>query len=179
MSQTIRRLFRFFPIALIVGGLTAFIGGAIAWGAASTQLSDQRINVAGEGEDARYASGPFAALSQIDLIQEHTAGGVVTRGFEEGTVYTDVPRPDSAKLAECLTIKPDERSPDCKIQIRNDETRSYLDNSNFKQASLYTAVMAFGVSLFVMAVGLALGVIGLLFFMMVSAQSKKLEEASA
>ncbi len=154
---------RILSILVLVGGVVLLVTGAIAWNMVSSELSDQKINVAEEGQKANYANGPFDALSQIDLIKEHTATGIENMGFPAGTVYTDVEMPDSAELAACKADKT--VADDCGELIKNDAARAFFDNSNFKQASLYTSVLAFGVAALVMGTGvlmLLLGVRGLL-----------------
>ena len=173
MSSPIRLLARIAAVMIAVGGVVAMVAGGIAWNMTSSELAAQKINVAAEGESPRYAGSPFDAFTQVDLIKEHTAAGIVKMGFPEGTVYTDVEMPDAAKLGACKAIAAPDRSDDCVEMVRNDSARAYFDNSNFKQASLYTSVLAFGTSAILVALGLALVVISALFLLLLSRGAKR------
>jgi uncharacterized membrane protein len=141
----------------------------------STELASQKIDVSGvsyelDGKEAPkdlsadYANGPFDALDQIKLIQKHTDGIITGMGFPEGTVYTGVPMPDSKELAACKAGTSEKSEDECGELKKNDAARTLFDNSNFKQASLYTSVLAFGVSALVVGLGVALLLISAIGF---------------
>ncbi len=164
MSRRTGLIARIVAGALVVGGFVFVAVGAFAWNMVSTELASQKINVAADPEKStNIANGPFDALSQIHLIQEHTQEAVVRMGFPEGTVYSQVPMPDSQQLGACK--KDATAQSDCAELLKNDSMRSYFDNSNFKQASLYTSVLAFGVAALVVGIGVCLMLIGALEFL--------------
>lgn len=167
-----------------LAGLILIVSGSIAWNMTSTELASQKIDVSGvsyelDGKDApkdlapSYASGPFDALDQIKLIQKHTKSAIVGMGFPEGTVYSEVPMPDSKELAACKAGTSEKSADECGELKKNDAARSFFDNSNFKQASLYTSVLAFGVSALVVGLGVALALVSAMGFMGFSNKSGK------
>lgn len=168
MTKPILILARVAAAMVAVGGLVAIAAGAIAWNMTSTELASQKIDMSRDGEPTRYAAGPFDAFDQVNLIKEHTAAGIVKMGYAEGTVYTDVPMPDAKELAACKAVQASARTADCAVLVRNDAARAYFDNSNFKQASLYTSILAFGTSAILVAVGLALVVMAALFLFLLA-----------
>lgn len=178
MASSTRLFARIVAVLIALGGLVAIVAGSIAWGMTSSELAAQKIDVSAEGEDARYANGPFDAFAQVSLIQEHTAAGIVKMGYPEGTVYTDIAVPNSTELAACKVIAADKRSDDCVSLVRDEAARAFFDNSNFKQASLYTSVLAFGTSAILIAVGLALAAIAVLFLLILGGRSRSAEAAS-
>lgn len=166
MKPSTSILARVVAVLIAAGGAVAIVAGSIAWGMTSSELAAQKIDVSTEGEPARYADDPFDAFAQVSLIKEHTAAAIVKMGYPEGTVYTDIAMPDSARLAECATVASSARTDECAGLVRDDAARSFFDNSNFKQASLYTSVLAFGTSAILIAVGLALVAIAALILVM-------------
>lgn len=179
MSSTTRLFARIVAALIAIGGVVAIVAGSVAWGMTSSELDAQKINVAAEGEDVHYASNPFDAFSQVSLIQEHTAAGIVKMGYPKGTVYTDIAVPDAAQLAKCKAVPAELRTDECKNLVRDEAARAFFDNSNFKQASLYTSVLAFGTSAILIAVGLALIAIAILFLLVLSTRTRSAETAGA
>lgn len=130
-------------VILLVFGI-AFIGaGAATWGMVSSQLSDENITIPG---DARWFAGqevrgPLTAYAQADVINEHALAGTENRTYAElGAAMGEV-EPGSPEHEE--------------LQAQRDSVM----NASFLRASLFTSVLAYGVSALVIGLGIVLVVV--------------------
>ena len=132
-------------IASFVVGLVLLIAGVGTWAMVSSQLADEQITVA---EDARWFAGdqvrgPLTAYSQADIINTHALHATEGRTYAElGAAMSEVD-PESEEYAE--------------LQAQ----RTTVMNASFLRASLFTSVLAFGVSAMVMGLGVILSLTGL------------------
>ena len=132
-------------IASFVVGLVLLIAGVGTWTMVSSQLADEQITVA---EDARWFAGdqvrgPLTAYSQADIINTHALHATDGRTYAElGEAMSEVD-PESEEFAE--------------LQAQ----RTTVMNASFLRASLFTSVLAFGVSVMVMGLGVILALTGL------------------
>lgn len=140
---------RFVAILCIVFGLVAIGGGVATWAMVTTQLSAENITVP---KDSTLTPGakvqdPITAYAQAEIINHHalTASGGKTYA-ELGAMITEAKTAgDTAKVDE-LTV-----------------TRNTLMNASFLRASLFTSVLAYGVSLLVMGLGVMFLLLGWAF----------------
>ena len=132
-------------IASFVVGLVLLIAGVGTWTMVSSQLADEQITVT---EDARWFAGeqvrgPLTAYSQADIINTHALAAT------EGRTY--------AELGEAMS----EVEPGSEEHAELQAQRTTVMNASFLRASLFTSVLAFGVSVMVMGLGVILALTGL------------------
>lgn len=117
-------------LVTIIFGIIFVVAGAVTWGAVTTNLGAEKINVS---DDADYFAGqlvdtPWEAWVQADVINTHAleASG--------GLTYAELPQ--------------------------DDPKRDTVMTASFLRASLFTSVVAFGVALLVVGIGVVLLLIG-------------------
>ena len=122
---------RIAAITAIVVGIVMSIAGVIAWVVISTTLADQRITVS---EDASCAAGDDVN----GPISAYCQADIIdqhTLDITGGKTYAELDR--------------------------EDPNRAVAMDSAFLQASLFTSVVAFGVSAMAFVLGIVLALIGL------------------
>jgi hypothetical protein len=125
-----RTFVRLVGLAGIIGGILLILVGGTVWGVVSTQLSAEQITVA---EDA-----PFLANAPVN--------GPFTALAEASIINTH-----ALEASEGMTY----------AQLdREDPVRGTVMNASFLRASLFTSVVAFGVSAFAIGLGLLVGFFG-------------------
>jgi len=131
-------------VSLIMGILFA-LTGAITWGVITSQLADERITTPGDAFLPNVAvNNPIAALAQADIINKHALEG------SEGRTYAELGTAAREATAAGDTAKAEELS----------KQRTSVMNGSFLRASLFTSVLAYGVSLFAIGIGLTLIILG-------------------
>ena len=132
-------------VSLIMGILFT-LTGAITWGVITSQLASERITVPA---DAAFMQGqpvrdPISALAQADIINRHALKG------SNGMTYAELGAAATAAKNAGDTAKADQLT----------AQRTTVMNGSFLRASLFTSVLAYGVSLFAIGVGVMLIVLG-------------------
>ncbi len=125
-----RTFLRLIGLAGIVGGILLILVGGTVWGVVSSQLSAEQIVVA---EDAPFLANTPVAGPFTALAQ---AAIINTHALEGsgGLTYAQLDREDPA--------------------------RAVMMNASFLRASLFTSVVAFGVSAFAIGLGAIVGLFG-------------------
>jgi ABC-type glycerol-3-phosphate transport system permease component len=125
-----RTFVRLVGLAGIIGGILLILVGGTVWGVVSSQLSAEQITVA---EDAPFLANTPVAGPFTALAQ---AAIINTHALEGsgGLTYAQLDREDPA--------------------------RAVIMNASFLRASLFTSVVAFGVSAFAMGLGVLVGFFG-------------------
>ncbi len=130
----------------LIAGILLIVAGAVTYTMVSQQLADENIIVP---DDAAFLAGdkvdgPFSAYSQADIINVHAleASG--------GNTYAELG--DMARQAEA--------EGDTELAEQYSEQRGTVMNASFLRASLFTSVLAFGVSAMVIGLGVMFGLIG-------------------
>ncbi|MGO1384004.1 MAG: aromatic ring-opening dioxygenase LigA [Arachnia sp.] len=137
---------RIVGVLSLIAGLIMIVAGSITYVMVSQQLSDENITVPG---DAAFLAGdkvdgPFSAYSQADTINKHALEGSEGRTYAElGALASEARDAGDEELAASLT-----------------EARTTVMTASFLRASLFTSVLAFGVSALVIGLGLMFGFIG-------------------
>ena len=133
-----------------VAGILMIIAGAFSWGITSTQLASENITVAQDAQSfaGQKVTGPLTAFAQAEAVKKHTMAA------SQGLTYAEL----GQKVQEA------QASGDTATAEQLQKTRDMVETGNFVRASLFTSVMAFGVSLLVMGVGLILSIIGWALF---------------
>ncbi|MDO5504366.1 MAG: aromatic ring-opening dioxygenase LigA [Actinomycetia bacterium] len=131
-------------VSLIMGILFA-VTGAVTWGVITAQLSDERITTPKDAFlPGAPVNNPIAALAQADIINKHALAGSNGMTYAElGAAANQARDAGDAAKAEELT-----------------KQRTSVMNGSFLRASLFTSVLAYGVSLFAIGIGLTLIILG-------------------
>ncbi|MDO5092060.1 MAG: aromatic ring-opening dioxygenase LigA [Propionibacteriaceae bacterium] len=156
---------KFAGLSSFVAGVLMIVSGAFAWGITSTQLASEKITVA---EDAasfqgQAVTGPLTAFAQAEVVKKHTmeASG--------GLSYAEL----GAKVREA------QAAGDTATAEQLQQTRNMVETGNFVRASLFTSVMAFGVSALVMGAGLLFSLVGWALYRVYHRQQQETAEAAA
>lgn len=133
-------------VSLVLGILFTLTGGVV-WGVVVSQLSAEKITVPNDAKFMQGAavSGPLSALAQADIINTHALKG------SNGMTYSELGAAATAAKNAGDTAKADELT----------KQRATVMNGSFLRASLFTSVLAFGVSALVMGLGVVLALAGL------------------
>lgn len=137
-------------ILSIIAGLVMIIAGAFTWFTVTDQLKAENITVPGDSEflGGAYAGkkvgGPLSAYAQADIINVHSLKS------SNGETYASL-----GKLANEARDAGDEAKAE-----EYQQQRATMMDASFLRASLFTSVVAYGVSALVIGLGLMLGLIG-------------------
>ncbi|MPV50355.1 MULTISPECIES: aromatic ring-opening dioxygenase LigA [unclassified Pseudactinotalea] len=132
-------------ITSFVAGILFILAGVGTYVMVSGQLADQHITVS---EDAsllagRTVAGPFTAYAQADVINVHALAST------DGRTYSE--------LGELIGQAEEGSAEEAELQAQ----RATVMNASFLRASLYTSVVAFGVAVLVIGIGVVLALSGL------------------
>lgn len=140
------------PVAIIgilsmVAGLVLIIAGGVVWGIVSSQLKDENITISADADmlAGKKVAGPFTAYAQAGVINKHALAG------SGGLTYAEL----GAKASEMEKAGATEEEV---AEVR--AQRTSVMNGSFLRASLFTSVVAYGVSALVMGLGLMFILIG-------------------
>lgn len=123
-------LVRLIGLLGIIGGIVMLLVGGLVWGTVSSQLSEEKITVA---EDASFLAGATVD-NPLTAYAQATIINHHAMKASGGKTY--------AELAQ------------------DDPTRPTVMTASLLRASLFTSIVAFGVSIFAMGVGILLGLFG-------------------
>ena len=124
------RLVRLIGLLGIIGGIVMLLVGGLVWGTVSSQLSEEKITVA---EDASFLAGATVD-NPLAAYAQATIINHHAMKASGGKTY--------AELAQ------------------DDPTRPTVMTASLLRASLFTSIVAFGVSVFAMGVGILLALFG-------------------
>lgn len=138
---------RIAAIIAIIVGVAFIITGGVAWGMVSSQLRDENITVPDDApwSQGQQVAGPISAFAQAEIIKEHALAS------SEGHTYAEL-----GSLAREAEAAGDQEAAEA-----YNEQRNTVMNGSFLRASLFTSVLAFGVSAMAMATGLVFALLGL------------------
>ena len=155
MSSTVtsRKPVAIIAILSMVAGLVLIIAGGVVWGMISSQLKDEAITVSAVTEEepgalaGKPVAGPFTAFAQANAINHHALAG------SDGKTYAEIGAEVAALKAADAEGNADE------IEALG-EQRTTVMNGSFLRASLFTSVVAYGVSALVMGLGVMFILLG-------------------
>lgn len=149
MSETPPSPRKFIPvvgITALIFGILFIVAGGTTWAVVTSQLKEQNITIP---EDATFmnlggkeVAGPFTAYAQADIINVHALEGT------NGKTYAEL----GSMIREAET---DEEKAELQAQ------RTSVMNASFLRASLFTSIVAYGVSALVIGLGFVLVLTGL------------------
>ena len=128
------RTTRLLAFILMVAGAVMLIGGAVTWVMVSNKLADENITVA---DDAKW----FAGEKVDGPLTAYSQADIIdhhARELSGGKTYAELDR--------------------------EDPVRATMMNASFLRASLFTSVLAFGVSAMAMGLGVLIVLIGWALF---------------
>lgn len=145
-------------VSLIMGVIFT-LTGALTWGVITAQLSAEKITVPADASFLAGAPvrGPFTALAQADTINRHALKA------SNGLTYAELGAEATKARNAGDTTRADELT----------QQRTTVMNGSFLRASLFTSVLAYGVSLFAVGVGVVLLVYGWAFMRVARAASTR------
>ena len=130
----------------IVFGVIAFVGGIVTWATVTSQLAAENITVPADSPlvPGARVQDPISAYAQAEIINHHALNASGGKTYAElGALITEARNAgDTAKADE--------------LQAQ----RNTMMNASFLRASLFTSVLAYGVSLLVMGLGVMFLLLG-------------------
>lgn len=141
---------KFASIFLIIAALLFVAAGTATWIMVTNQLKAEEITIP---DDARWfageeVGGPLTAYSQADIINTHALAGTEGRTYAElGTLQREAIEEGDEELAAELT-----------------EQRNSIMNASFLRSSLFSSVIAYGVSALVIGLGAIMLLLGILLW---------------
>ncbi len=142
---------RVIGILLVIFGVIMIVAGSVAWGATSSQLKVQEMVVPGDAPSnaGKPVAGPLTAWSMQEIIDIHSSHSL------DGETY--------ATLGEKVDQAKEEFGEDSDEAAELQGMRNLAQSASFLRASLFTSVLAFGVSFLVIGLGITTTLTGVGF----------------
>lgn len=118
-------------VVAIVVGIVMILAGGTTWGMVSSQLSDEHITVS---DGAQFLAG-HKVNGPLTAYSQAEIINTHARAASDGRTFAQIPQDDPVRVT--------------------------VMNASFLRASLFTSVVAFGVSLLVVALGVLFLLIGI------------------
>jgi cell division septal protein FtsQ len=156
---------RLVGILSIVFGVVAIVAGITTWVMVSNELAAEKITVSSDSAimPGATVNSPITAYAQAEVIQKHSLEG------SGGKTYAELGTEISAAKAAGDTAKAEE------LQAQ----RTSAMNASFLRASLFTSVVAFGVALLVVGLGIMFLLIGWALLSLASPKVAPVESGAA
>jgi len=193
MNANVKKSVSIVSILSFVAGAVLLVAGGVVWGMISSQLKAEEITVSAVSEEnpgalaGKPVAGPFTAFAQANAINEHAlagAGGLTyaqlgdeVNKYKDAAIAADTTNSEEIAAAvgkmDVATLTSLNAAPDV---ISNTEAaakaqgqRNTAMNGSFLRASLFTSVVAYGVSALVMGLGVMMLAFGFAFNRLVAA----------
>lgn len=139
MANSANPLVRIAGIVSLVFGIIFVAAGATTWGMVTSQLSAENITVPDDASmmAGKKVQGPLTAYAQADIINQHALKA------SDGLTYAEL----GAKATEA------KEAGDEDLAEEYTQQRVTAMNGSFLRASLFTSVLAYGVSALVIGLG--------------------------
>lgn len=136
---------------LAVVGALMLVGGGVAYGAVSAQLKDQNMVIPGDAPSnaGKTVAGPITAWSMQEIISIHADHAT------DGLSY--------AELGTVVDEMKEEYGDDSEEAAAAQGQRDLQQSASFLRASIFTSILAFGVSLLAMGAGFTALLAGTVF----------------
>ncbi len=136
---------------ITVLGAVMLVAGIVAYGTVGSQLKSQHLVVPGDAPSnaGKAVSGPFTAWSMQEVI------GIHADHATDGLSYAD--------LGTVVDEMKEQYGEDSDEAAEAQGMRNTQMNASFLRASLFTSILAFGVSLLVIGTGLGIFLTGTVF----------------
>ncbi|MGM0385886.1 MAG: aromatic ring-opening dioxygenase LigA [Actinomycetota bacterium] len=135
-------------ISLVLGAIFV-LAGATTWALVTSELSAQRITVSDDAPflAGDHVNGPFSAYAETEVIDMHASDAT------DGRTYAELGG----------LVRQAEADGDEELAAELQGQRTTVQNASFLRASLFTSVVAYGVSALVIGLGVILILQGLAF----------------
>ncbi|NLT30483.1 MAG: aromatic ring-opening dioxygenase LigA [Propionibacterium sp.] len=136
-------------ILSIIFGLIFIVAGGVTWGVVTSQLKAENITVPGDSDllPGAQVQGPISAYAQAQTINKHALAATDGKTYAElGKMATEAEEAGDTEAAETYT-----------------QQRATVMNASFLRASLFTSVVAYGIALLVVGLGIILIINGIAF----------------
>ena len=152
---------RVLGILLVIAAVIMLVAGGVAWGAVSGQLKAQNMTVPADASSnaGKQVAGPFTAWSMQEIIGKHADNTT------DGLSY--------AELGDVVNAAKEEFGEDSPEAAADQSTRNTAQTASFLRSSLFTSVLAFGVSFLVLGLGVTTGITGFAALALSSSKPKK------
>jgi len=152
---------RIIALLSIIAGVVLIVAGGITWGAVTSQLKDEKIVVAAVTADApgslagKAVQDPFTAFAQADAIKHHALTAT------NGLTYAQLGDAINAKKADLKAAGKSDAdiAKDTDVLALNGQRTTSM-NGSFLRSSLFTSVVAYGISALVMGLGILFILVG-------------------
>lgn len=133
-------------IVAIVFAVIFVVAGAATWGVITSQLRAERITVPADSSIMAGArvQGPITAFAQAQTIQKHATGAA------DGKTYGELSELSRAAQEDGNTAEAEKYG----------QLTDTVMTASFLRASLFTSVVAYGVALLVVGLGVILALLG-------------------
>lgn len=149
MSATAPSPRKFIPvvgITALVFGLLFILAGGATWAVVTSQLKEQQITIPDDATflnlGGKQVTGPLTAYAQADIIDVHALAGTGGKTYAELGAMVNAAETEEEKA---------------ELQAQ----RTSVMNASFLRASLFTSIVAYGVSALVVGLGFVLVLTGL------------------
>lgn len=156
MSQTSAakapgRLSKVLGIIIVVIGAMMMVGGIVAWTMVSSNLREEQMVVPGDSPShaGQTVAGPLTAWSMQSIINHHAMNAT------DGQTY--------AELGTVVNDAREEFGEDSEEAAAAQGLRNTAMNASLLRASLFTSILAFGVSALALGTGLIAVLTGVVF----------------
>lgn len=142
---------KFVGWVLTVIGIVMIVAGTSAWFAVGAQIKSQDLTVPGDATSnaGKAVAGPITAWSMQETIQMHADHSTDGQTYAElGTVVNEAKEQYGEDSDEAAAAQ----------ALRNTQM-----NASFLRASLFTSILAYGVSLLVVGTGVSVLLAGTVF----------------
>jgi len=133
-------------ILSIIFGIVALVGGIATWATVTSQLAAENITVPADSPlvPGAKVQDPISAYAQAEIINHHALESSGGKTYAQlGAEITKARTAGDTAAVEELTAK-----------------RTTMMNASFLRASLFTSVLAYGVSLLVIGLGVMFLLLG-------------------
>ena len=138
-------------ILVLIGGVILVVAGAITWGAVASNLGKEQITVSADAAHfaGQHVDTPWEAWAQADAIEHHSLKA--SNGLTYAELGTAISTQQAALKAQGKTDA--EIAADPSVTTLQQQ-RSTVMTGSFLRSSLFTSVIAFGVAVFAVGVGI-------------------------
>ncbi|WRS29805.1 hypothetical protein U6G28_09810 [Actinomycetaceae bacterium MB13-C1-2] len=142
---------KFVGWVLTIIGIVMIVAGTSAWFAVGGQIKSQEMTVPGDATSnaGKAVSGPITAWSMQETIQMHADHAT------DGVSY--------AELGNVVNEAKEQYGEDSEEAAEAQALRNTQMNASFLRASLFTSILAYGVSLLVVGTGVSILLAGTVF----------------
>jgi len=148
---------RVLALIVLIFGAVFIVAGGVTWGAVSANLADEKITVSPDASafGGQDVNSPWTAFSQAMIIRHHALTASNDKTYAElGAMITD-----KQNQLKASGESADQIAKDADV-VKLQGQRTTVMNGSFLRASLFTSVIAFGVALFAVGVGVVFALIG-------------------